>query len=100
MTYNSSFQDRAGQAAKAKQEALDRLRAKAAVDAKGAPDHPHRGFETVTYLLAGEMQHRDSAGNAGTLRPGDVQWMTAGSGVIHAEMPTDENVEACARISS
>jgi quercetin 2,3-dioxygenase len=59
-------------------------------DAKGAPDHPHRGFETVTYLLAGEMQHRDSAGNAGTLRPGDVQWMTAGSGVIHAEMPTDE----------
>src|ERR1041385_8161186 len=57
---------------------------------KGAPDHPHRGFETVTYLLAGEMQHRDSAGNAGTLRPGDVQWMTAGSGVIHAEMPTDE----------
>src|SRR5436189_1622926 len=59
-------------------------------EAKGAPDHPHRGFETVTYLLAGEMQHRDSAGNAGTLRPGDVQWMTAGSGVIHAEMPTDE----------
>src|SRR3954470_22696881 len=59
-------------------------------EAKGAPDHPHRGFETVTYLLAGEMQHRDSAGNAGTLRPGDVQWMTAGSGVIHAEMPTDD----------
>src|SRR6187549_2760692 len=57
-------------------------------EAKGAPDHPHRGFETVTYLLAGEMQHRDSAGHAGTLSPGDVQWMTAGSGVIHSEMPT------------
>jgi redox-sensitive bicupin YhaK (pirin superfamily) len=57
-------------------------------EAKGAPDHPHRGFETVTYLLSGEMQHRDSAGNAGTLRPGDVQWMTAGAGVIHSEMPT------------
>lgn len=56
--------------------------------AKGAPDHPHRGFETVTYLLAGEMEHRDSAGNSGTLRPGDVQWMTAGSGVIHSEMPS------------
>src|SRR5437762_4724009 len=57
-------------------------------DAKGAPDHPHRGFETVTYLLAGEMQHRDSAGHAGTLHAGDVQWMTAGEGVIHSEMPT------------
>jgi redox-sensitive bicupin YhaK (pirin superfamily) len=56
--------------------------------AKGAPDHPHRGFETVTYLLAGEMEHRDSAGNSGFLRPGDVQWMTAGSGVIHSEMPS------------
>jgi len=58
--------------------------------AKGAPDHPHRGFETVTYLLSGSMQHRDSAGNAGVLGSGDVQWMTAGSGVIHSEMPTDE----------
>jgi quercetin 2,3-dioxygenase len=57
-------------------------------EAKGAPDHPHRGFETVTYLLSGEMQHHDSAGNAGTLRAGDVQWMTAGVGVIHSEMPT------------
>jgi len=57
-------------------------------EAHGAPDHPHRGFETVTYLLSGQMQHRDSAGNAGTLSPGDVQWMTAGSGVIHSEMPT------------
>jgi redox-sensitive bicupin YhaK (pirin superfamily) len=55
--------------------------------AKGAPDHPHRGFETVTYMLAGRMEHRDSQGNAGRLNPGDVQWMTAGSGVIHSEMP-------------
>jgi redox-sensitive bicupin YhaK (pirin superfamily) len=55
--------------------------------AVGAPDHPHRGFETVTYLLAGGMEHRDSAGNSGRLNPGDVQWMTAGSGVVHAEMP-------------
>ncbi|TAM76783.1 pirin family protein [bacterium] len=58
-------------------------------EAIGAPDHPHRGFETVTYLLAGEMQHRDSAGHAGGLRPGDVQWMTAGAGVVHSEMPSD-----------
>jgi redox-sensitive bicupin YhaK (pirin superfamily) len=56
--------------------------------AKGAPDHPHRGFETVTYLLSGEMEHKDSRGNAGRLHPGDVQWMTAGGGVIHAEMPS------------
>jgi redox-sensitive bicupin YhaK (pirin superfamily) len=59
-------------------------------EAKGAPDHPHRGFETVTYLLSGSMQHKDSAGNAGVLGPGDVQWMTAGVGVIHSEMPTPE----------
>ena len=58
--------------------------------AKGAPDHPHRGFETVTYLLSGEMEHKDSRGHAGRLRPGDVQWMTAGSGVIHSEMPSQE----------
>jgi quercetin 2,3-dioxygenase len=56
--------------------------------ALGAPDHPHRGFETVTYVLAGENEHRDSFGNADVLRPGDVQWMTAGGGVIHSEMPT------------
>jgi redox-sensitive bicupin YhaK (pirin superfamily) len=56
-------------------------------EAKGAPDHPHRGFETVTYMLSGRMEHRDSHGNAGRLGPGDVQWMTAGSGVIHSEMP-------------
>jgi hypothetical protein len=57
-------------------------------EAKGAPDHPHRGFETVTYLLAGELEHRDSHGNAGRLGPGDVQWMTAGAGVVHSELPT------------
>ena len=56
-------------------------------EAKGAPDHPHRGFETVTYMLSGRMVHRDSAGHAGEIAPGDVQWMTAGSGVVHSEMP-------------
>lgn len=56
-------------------------------EGKGFPDHPHRGFETVTYLLEGEMEHRDSSGNHGVLRPGDVQWMTAGSGLVHSEMP-------------
>lgn len=56
--------------------------------AKGAPDHPHRGFETVTYMLSGEMQHKDSRGHAGRLTPGDVQWMTAGAGVVHSEMPS------------
>ncbi len=53
----------------------------------GFPDHPHRGFETITYMLAGRMRHRDSAGNEGLLEPGGVQWMTAGRGVIHSEMP-------------
>jgi hypothetical protein len=56
----------------------------------GAPDHPHRGFETVTYLLSGGFQHKDSAGHAGKLTPGDVQWMTAGRGVVHSEIPSDE----------
>ena len=59
-------------------------------EAKGAPDHPHRGFETVTYLLSGDMEHKDSRGHAGRLKAGDVQWMTAGAGVIHAEMPSRE----------
>jgi redox-sensitive bicupin YhaK (pirin superfamily) len=58
--------------------------------AKGAPDHPHRGFETVTYMLSGRMEHKDSRGNAGKLNPGDVQWMTAGAGVVHSEMPERE----------
>ena len=53
----------------------------------GFPDHPHRGFETVTYMLAGRMRHRDSAGNEGLLQDGAVQWMTAGRGVIHSELP-------------
>ena len=56
-------------------------------EAKGFPDHPHRGFETVTYLLAGEFEHRDSFGHHGVLKAGDVQWMTAGSGLVHSETP-------------
>jgi len=59
-------------------------------EAKGAPDHPHRGFETVTYMLKGKFEHKDSRGNSGKLKPGDVQWMTAGSGVIHSELPDRE----------
>jgi redox-sensitive bicupin YhaK (pirin superfamily) len=57
----------------------------------GFPSHPHRGFETVTYMLDGRMQHRDHLGNVGDLGPGSVQWMTAGRGVIHSEMPLQEN---------
>jgi redox-sensitive bicupin YhaK (pirin superfamily) len=57
-------------------------------EALGAPDHPHRGFETVTYVLDGEFEHEDSVGNKGALGPGDVQWMTAGAGVVHSEMPS------------
>lgn len=56
----------------------------------GFPDHPHRGFETITYMLAGRMQHKDSAGHAGLLENGGVQWMTAGRGVIHSEIPQQE----------
>ena len=59
-------------------------------EAVGAPWHPHRGFETVTYLLDGRMRHEDSEGNSGELNPGDVQWMTAGRGIIHCEEPHDE----------
>ncbi len=55
--------------------------------AGGFPNHPHRGFETVTYMLAGRMRHQDSVGNVGLLEPGSVQWMTAGRGIIHSEMP-------------
>ena len=57
----------------------------------GFPSHPHRGFETVTYLLAGRMRHKDSAGNEGVIEPGGVQWMTAGRGIVHSEMPEQEN---------
>jgi len=53
----------------------------------GFPDHPHRGFETVTYLFAGQMRHKDSAGNEGVIKPGGVQWMTAAKGIVHSEMP-------------
>ncbi|EXC14247.1 hypothetical protein L484_021745 [Morus notabilis] len=56
----------------------------------GFPDHPHRGFETVTYMLQGAITHQDFAGHKGTIRTGDVQWMTAGRGIIHSEMPAGE----------
>ncbi|MDT3672018.1 MAG: pirin family protein [Aromatoleum sp.] len=56
----------------------------------GFPNHPHRGFETITYMIAGRMRHRDSAGNEGLLENGGVQWMTAGRGVVHSEMPEQE----------
>jgi len=58
---------------------------------KGFPDHPHRGFETVTYMIAGRMRHRDSYGHEGLLQNGGVQWMTAGRGVIHSELPEQES---------
>jgi len=57
----------------------------------GFPDHPHRGFETVTYMIAGRLRHRDSGGNEGLLESGGVQWMTAGRGLIHSEMPEQED---------
>ncbi|SKB65308.1 pirin family protein [Luteibacter sp. 22Crub2.1] len=70
---------------------LDEFRSDQAGDyIEGFPDHPHRGFETVTYMLAGRMQHGDNKGNRGDLGPGSVQWMTAGSGLIHSEMPQQE----------
>ena len=61
-------------------------------EAKGAPDHPHRGFETVTYMLDGVLEHRDSNGGGGLISDGATQWMTAGAGIVHSEMPTDEIV--------
>jgi quercetin 2,3-dioxygenase len=67
-------------------------------EAVGAPDHPHRGFETVTYILSGEFEHEDSAGHRGVLRPGDVQWMTAGAGVVHSEMPSRAVRDAGGRV--
>ena len=69
-------------------------------EAKGFPDHPHRGFETVTYLLAGEFEHRDSFGHHGVLRAGDVQWMTAGSGLVHSEVPSRNLVENGGRLEA
>ena len=62
-------------------------------EAIGAPWHPHRGFETVTYMLAGEIEHEDSVGSKGVITPGDVQWMTAGRGIIHSEMPTKKMMD-------
>jgi quercetin 2,3-dioxygenase len=62
-------------------------------EAIGAPDHPHRGFETVTYMIDGAMRHEDSHGHRGEIRCGDVQWMTAGAGVIHSEMPAADIME-------
>lgn len=57
----------------------------------GFPDHPHRGFETVTYMLAGRLRHSDNKGHSGVIDAGGVQWMTAGSGIVHSEMPEQEN---------
>jgi hypothetical protein len=57
----------------------------------GFPNHPHRGFETVTYMLAGRMRHRDNAGHEGLLTAGGVQWMTAGRGIVHSELPEQED---------
>ena len=71
---------------------LDEFRSDRAGDyLAGFPDHPHRGFETITYMIAGRMRHRDSAGNEGLLQGGGVQWMTAGRGVIHSEIPQQED---------
>jgi redox-sensitive bicupin YhaK (pirin superfamily) len=71
---------------------LDEFRSDTASDyLAGFPNHPHRGFETVTYMLAGRMRHGDNQGNSGLLTPGSVQWMTAGRGIVHSEMPEQEN---------
>jgi len=70
---------------------LDEFGSEAATDyIAGFPDHPHRGFETVTYMLDGRMRHWDNKGNSGLLGPGSVQWMTAGSGLVHSEMPEQQ----------
>ncbi len=71
---------------------LDEFGSDAATDyIAGFPDHPHRGFETVTYMLDGRMRHRDNAGNEGLLESGSVQWMTAGRGIVHSEMPEQDH---------
>lgn len=67
-------------------------------EAVGAPDHPHRGFETVSYILEGAVEHEDSAGHRGVIRAGDVQWMTAGGGIVHSEMPPRELLETGGRM--
>ena len=61
-------------------------------EAKGAPWHPHRGFETVTYILDGEIAHHDTNGGGGVIAEGDTQWMTAGGGILHDELPTENDV--------
>ena len=66
--------------------------------AVGAPDHPHRGFETVSYILEGAVEHEDSAGHRGVIEAGGVQWMTAGAGIVHSEMPTRELRERGGRV--
>lgn len=67
---------------------IDEINSYAAADYIGGfPEHPHRGFETITYMKAGRMRHRDHMGNEGVVEAGDVQWMTAGRGVLHSEMP-------------
>jgi hypothetical protein len=71
---------------------LDEFRSDDAADyIAGFPEHPHRGFETVTYMLAGRMRHGDNKGHSGQLEAGSVQWMTAGRGIVHSEMPEQEN---------
>lgn len=71
---------------------LDEFRSDQAGDyIAGFPDHPHRGFETVTYMLAGRMRHQDNHGHSGLMVPGSVQWMTAGRGIVHSEMPEQED---------
>jgi len=70
---------------------IDEINSDSAADYIGGfPEHPHRGFETITYMKAGRMRHRDHMGNEGVIGPGDVQWMTAGRGVLHSEMPEQE----------
>lgn len=71
---------------------LDEIHSDEAADYSGGfPEHPHRGFETITYMKAGRMRHRDHMGNEGLIGPGDAQWMTAGAGVLHSEMPEQED---------
>ena len=71
----------------------------AASKRRGVGEHPHRGFETVTILYSGEVEHRDSGGGGGKIGPGDVQWMTAGSGVVHEELHSDAYTKSGGRIT-
>ncbi|EPQ25631.1 uncharacterized protein PFL1_06811 [Pseudozyma flocculosa PF-1] len=71
----------------------DGARVRRSIEHAGFPDHPHRGMTTVTYLLEGQVQHEDFAGHAGTIGPGDVQWMNAGKGIMHAEMPIHRDAQ-------